>query len=212
VIASLGHEIFIVDDDEGVRDSLAMALFVEGYRVATFPDGASFISTARSRSPACVLLDIYMPVKSGLATLKELDARNYPGPVLIMSGRGDIATAVEAIREGAYGFVEKRLGTTAMIARVRETIDGWAPPRTSNSDRSDTFPGCERLTQREREVLREIISGASSREVAKKFGISPRTIDNHRRTIMQKLAAKNAVTLACIVLNKGRHLVAARVR
>ena len=199
-------EIFVVDDDADVRDLLSQAFTLEGYRVRTFRDGASFLAAARICSPACVLLDVHMPDKSGLDVLRELDARNYPAPIFIMSGHGDIPTAVEAIKSGAHDFIEKCPDVGAIATRVRETIDGWG--RRLQQDEAEllspTFPGCDRLTPRERDVLKQIAAAASNREAAERLGISRRTVEIHRIHIMQKLGAKNSVDLARIVLSKGR--------
>src|SRR5215471_1906846 len=100
-------EIFIVDDDTTVCDLLTMAFVVDGYHVTPFRDSASFMALARQQTPACALIDLLLPGKSGLDILKELDARNYPAPILMMSGGGDIPTAVEAIKNGAIDFLEK---------------------------------------------------------------------------------------------------------
>jgi two-component system response regulator FixJ len=201
----VSNDIFIVDDDADVCNTLAMAFSIEGYRVTIFMNGTSFIATAQARTPACVLLDVCMPAKSGLDLLKELDARSYPAPIFIMSGRGDIPTAVEAINDGAYDFIEKRLGTESIVAQVRETIEGWNRPKRNFKHQrpSLSFPGCERLTPRERDVLDEIMTAASSKETARNLGTSPRTIENHRVNIMHKLGAKNTVDLARMIFGKG---------
>jgi two-component system, LuxR family, response regulator FixJ len=202
------HEIFIVDDDVGICDTLSEFFVLEGYRVRTFRDGASFLGAAHTLSPACVLLDLYMPGKSGLELLDELDARNYPAPIFIMSGRGDIPTAVEAIKAGAHDFIEKCLDIASMVARVRAAINGWTlqqqQERNGSEALSPSFPGCDRLTPRERDVLKQIAAAASNKEAAENLGISRRTVEIHRVHIMQKLGAKNSVDLARIVLNKGR--------
>src|ERR1700727_3133988 len=105
----LSNEIFIVDDDALVRETMSVVFSRAGYQVTTFSDGASFIAAARVRIPACVLMDICMPGPSGLDVLKQLDAANYPAPIFIVSGRGDIPVAVEAIRNGACDFIEKHM-------------------------------------------------------------------------------------------------------
>jgi two-component system, LuxR family, response regulator FixJ len=199
-------EIFIVDDDADVCDALSQVFILEGYRVRTFTDGASFLAAARTRSPSCVLLDVHMPGKSGLDILRELDAKTYPAPIFIMSGHGDIPTAVEAIKSGAHDFIEKRSDVVAITARVRETIDGWARQRRQGGGEllSPSFPGCDRLTPRERDVLKQIAAAASNKEAAENLGISRRTVEIHRIHIMQKLGAKNSMDLARIVLSKGR--------
>src|SRR5260221_399600 len=199
LIGISSNEIFIVDDDATICDLLAMAFTVEGYHVTRFRDGSSFIASARKRTPACVLLDLFMPAKSGLDILKELDARNYSAPIFIMSGGGDIPTAVEAIKNGAYDFLEKQIGADAMVARVRQTIDGRSP--LSGDPPSQSFAPCGRLTQRERDVLNQVIAAASSKEAARNLGISRRTVEIHRLHIMKKLGAKNAVDLVRMVLS-----------
>jgi len=202
------NEIFIVDDDATICDLLSMAFTIDGYHVTRFRDGSSFIASARTRAPGCVLLDLFMPDKSGLDILKELDARNYPAPIFIMSGGGNIQTAVEAIKTGACDFLEKQLGTDAMVARVRQTIDGWSPRWNWESGKPtiQSFAPCGRLTQRERDVLKQVIAAASSKEAARNLGISRRTVEIHRLHIMKKLGAKNAVDLVRMVLSNGRPL------
>ena len=200
------EEILIVDDDATVRDSLSMLFALEGYRVTTFMDGTSFVSTARTRPIACVLLDIYVPGKSGLEILKDLDANSYAAPILIMSAHGNIPIAVEAIKSGAFDFIEKRQDAVAIVDRVHEAMDAWARMRQLSGNASDpmsrSFPGRDRLTPRERDVLNQIASAASNKEAAKNLGISQRTVEIHRVHIMQKLGAKNTADLIRIVLTR----------
>ncbi len=205
LVGMSSKEIFIVDDDVAVCSSLSMAFTLEGYRVTTFMDGMSFVAVARNRSPACVLLDVYLPGKSGLDILKELDAGNYPAPIFIMSASGDIPMAVEAIKNGAFDFIQKRLDANAIVARVRETIDVWARQRQPDAcdPLSRSFPGRDRLTPRERDVLTQITAAASNKEAARNLGISRRTVEIHRVHIMQKLGAKNTADLVRIVLSRG---------
>jgi two-component system, LuxR family, response regulator FixJ len=200
------EEILIVDDDATVRDSLSMLFALEGYRVTTFMDGESFVSAARTRPIACVLLDIYVPGKSGLEILRDLDANSYAAPILIMSAHGNIPIAVEAIKSGAFDFIEKRQDAVAIVDRVHEAMNAWTRMRQLNGDASDPlsrpFPGRDRLTPRERDVLNQIASAASNKEAAKNLGISQRTVEIHRVHIMQKLGAKNTADLIRIVLSR----------
>ena len=117
---TLSGEIFVVDDDAAIRDLLAMLLSRRGYKVAGFADGPSLIAAMRTQSPACILLDVQIPGKSGLDILKELNARNHPAPVIIISGKGDIAMAVDAIKSGALDFIEKPFSGSDVVARVEE--------------------------------------------------------------------------------------------
>jgi len=199
-------EIFIVDDDPLVRDALSVVFTLAGYKVRAFADGASFVAAARAEIPACIILDVHMPGRSGLDILKALNAEHYPTPIFIISGQGDIPMAVEAIRSGALDFIEKPFNGETVVTRVREAIEA----RTRRSEAGGLealaaqFPGRDLLTPREREVLGKIAEGASNKEAGRLLGISPRTIEVHRARIMEKLGAKNAADLVRIVLSEGR--------
>jgi len=204
-------EVFIVDDDASVRSALAIVLNAEGFATTSFADGESFLAAARARTPQCVLIDVHLPGCSGLDLLKQIDAQHYPAPILVISGLGDIPTAVEAIRSGALDFIEKPFEPGAVVARVRDAIRGWQKMGADENLLVRDFPGHERLTTRELEVLGRIAQGASNKEVGRELGISPRTVEVHRARIMEKLGAKNAADLMRIVLGKGRgHRTSAR--
>jgi FixJ family two-component response regulator len=198
------REIFIVDDDPLVRDALSALFAHAGYRAVSFVDGPSFVAAARERIPACVILDIYMPGRSGLEILKDVDAPNYPAPIFIASGRGDIPSAVEALKSGAFDFIEKRVDAETLVTRVGDAIKARAQLRAGANGSGDTlapnFPGSDLLTRREREVLALIAASATNREAAERLGISQRTVEIHRAHIMHKLGAKNSVDLARRVL------------
>jgi FixJ family two-component response regulator len=196
-------EIFVVDDDPAVRDTLSVVLSGAGYKVICFADGAALLAAARARTPACILLDVYIPGKSGLDILKELRAEDYSAPIFMISGRGDIPMAVQSIKDGALDFIQKPFRGSDVIARLDEAIAAYARRRTkdaSSNVASLHFPGCEPLTRREREVLEQFASGASNKEAGRTLGISPRTIEDHRANIMKKLGAKNATDLIRIVM------------
>ena len=199
-------EIYIVDDDPMVRDALSEVFAQAGFRAVGFVDGASFLAAARERVPACIILDVYMPGRSGLEVLQELDAANYPAPIFIASGRGDIPTAVEAIKNGAFDFFEKREDAGSLVGRVRDAIAARAQPRRNGNgtDQPPRFPGSDLLTPREREVLALIAASATNKEAASRLGISQRTVEIHRAHIMHKLGAKNSVDLARKVLGQDR--------
>jgi two-component system, LuxR family, response regulator FixJ len=200
-------EVFIVDDDPGVRDLLSEVLSQAGYRAISFVDGASFIIAARERIPACVILDIYMPGRSGLEILRDIDAPNYPAPIFVASGRGDIPSAVEAIKNGAFDFIEKRMDAETLVARVGDAITARSHLRQNHNGSENLpadFPGCDLLTRREREVLAQIAASATNKEAALNLGISQRTVEIHRAHIMHKLGAKNSVDLARKVLRQER--------
>ena len=201
-------EIFVVDDDPAVRDTLSMVLSAGGYQVICFADGAALLQMARSRTPSAILLDVHIPGKSGLDLLKELHGEDYPAPIFMISGQGDIAMAVSAIKNGALDFIEKPFRGSEIVARLNEAIDAYARRQTQTAASNVAtlhFPGREPLTRREREVLEQFTSGASNKEAGRTLGISPRTIEDHRANIMKKLGARNAADLVRIVMTAARN-------
>jgi FixJ family two-component response regulator len=193
--------IYIVDDDAAVRDALSVLFNMEGYIVETFTDGDAFIQSASKTVPACIMLDVHMPGRSGIEILKALNAENYPAPIFIISGQGDIPMAVEAIRNGAFDFIEKPFSAESVLERVRESIATMK--QRQSGEETLSFQGVELLTRREQEVLKEITGGASNKEAGRSLNISPRTVEVHRARIMEKLGARNAADLVRIVLGRG---------
>ena len=199
-------EIFVVDDDPAVRDTLSMVLSAGGYQVICFADGAALLAVARTRTPACILLDVHIPGKSGLDILRELRGEDYPAPIFMISGQGDITMAVSAIKNGALDFIEKPFRGSEIVGRLDEAIGAYARRQEGNAAKATAlhFPGREPLTRREREVLEQFAAGASNKEAGRQLGISPRTIEDHRANIMKKLGARNAADLIRIVLTAQR--------
>jgi len=200
-------EIFVVDDDPAVRETLSVVLSAGGYEVICFADGAALLAVARTRTPSCILLDVHIPGKSGLDILKELHGEDYPAPIFMISGQGDIAMAVTAIKSGALDFIEKPFRGSEIVARLEEAIGAYERRHSENTASkiaSLHFPGREPLTRREREVLAQFSSGASNKEAGRQLGISPRTIEDHRANIMKKLGARNAADLIRIVMTASR--------
>jgi FixJ family two-component response regulator len=199
-------EILVVDDDPAIRELLAMLFSKQGYDVVCYADGASLMAAVRTRSPLCIILDVHIPGKSGLDILKELSTKAHRPPVFIISGKGDIAMAVEAIQSGALDFIEKPFSGADVVTRVRA---GIAADQRKSADRaagkiSYYFPGREPLTAREQDVLAQLVAGASNKEAAIQLGISHRTIEIHRARIMEKLGAKGVADLVRIVLSENR--------
>jgi FixJ family two-component response regulator len=149
-------EIFIVDDDPMLTDLLNMVFRFEGYRVTSFNDGETFGTVARQRAPTCIMLDLCMPGRSGLEILKDIDAHNYSAPIIIMSGIASSSMAVDAVRNGASSIIEKPFSIEAIVMRVRKVTEAWQRGRTTTKTSellAGKFPGGQRLTQREAEVL-----------------------------------------------------------
>jgi FixJ family two-component response regulator len=200
-------EVYIVDDDPAVRTVLSAVFTRAGYKVTCFADGAALVARARTGTPVCIILDVHIPGKSGLDILKQLNAQDYPIPIFMMSGQGDIAMAVDAIRNGALDFIEKPFRGSDVIERVEAAIDARSRQESGDGAREAKrfyFPGREPLSRREQDVLGEIVNGASNKEAGRRLGISPRTIEVHRAHLMQKIGARNAADLIRIVMSEGR--------
>jgi FixJ family two-component response regulator len=195
-------QIFIVDDDPAIRQLLSMIFTEAGYEATCFAEGASFLAAARAVTPACIILDVNIPGQSGLDILKQLNAQDYPAPIFVISGQGDIPMAVDAIRNGALDFIEKPFRGEAVVTRVRESIAAWTRRQQGDAATSFSFPSREPLTARECDVLTQIVAGASSKEAGRILGISPRTIEFHRARIIEKVGAKNTADLIRIVMTR----------
>ncbi len=202
-----GDEIFVLDDDPLLGNLLALIMQSEGFHVTYFRDEETFTSVARLRTPACILLDVYLPRRSGLEVLRDLGARNYTAPIIIMSGRASIPLAVEAMKIGAFDVIEKPFDPDAFAAQLRRLIEAWRRRQeefVAAPTIAADFPGCRRLTQRERQVLSEVVAASSNKEAAAHLGLSPRTIEVHRAHIMMKLGTKNTADLIRLVLGNKK--------
>ncbi len=206
-------EVFIVDDDPAIREVLSIVFARGGYHATCFAEGDSLLAGVRATTPACIILDVNIPGRSGLDILRQLNAQDYPAPIFVMSGQGDIPMAVEAIRNGALDFIEKPFRGDEVVARIKESIAAWERRhRAGAASTAPTIsvPGSEPLTARERDVLTRIVAGASNKEAGRELGISPRTIEFHRARIIEKVGAKNTADLIRIVMSRQATNGAAR--
>ena len=196
--------VVVVDDDESVRDALSLLLRIEGFTSHAFEDGQSFIEAVPSLSPACIVLDLHLPRWSGMEVLQRLAGLRIAAPVIMMSGRSDIALAVEAMKNGALDFLEKPFVAAAMIDRVRDAVLDHRRISDSVIGGHANFTNLHLLTGRERDVLGLLAYGASNKEAGRRLGISPRTIEVHRARIMDKLGARNSADMMRIVLSNAK--------
>ncbi len=183
--------IFVVDDDDAVRDSLAMLLEAEDYQVESFPSGTAFLEAPIADGAACVLLDVRMPGMDGLSVQREL-AKSSPGlPVIMITGHGDIAMAVRAIKAGAADFIEKPFSDQAILDGIAQALASAARARTTEAQQKGVRQRIDRLTEREREVFEHLAAGQPNKVIARDLGISPRTVEVHRARVMEKLQARS---------------------
>ncbi|EJN11477.1 response regulator [Bradyrhizobium sp. YR681] len=192
-------EVFVIDTDAASREQISNALQHSAYDVICFADGASLLSEARARMPACVLLEM-PPDRSGLDVLKRLREENCMAPVLVTSANGSIAMAVDAIKSGATDFIEKPFRTHDIIGRIDAAIDEVAQP---GSSRQRWLPGCEPLTLREGDVLEHLAAGLTNKEIARRMHLSARTVEGYRAGILRKAGARNVTDLLRRVFGQG---------
>lgn len=198
-------EILVIDDDTAERETLSTTLQEAGYDVICFADGAALFSQARSRVPVCVFLEVRAPDKVGLCILKKLRDHKCPAPIFVTSANGDISTAVSAIRNGAVDFIEKPFRGTDIVVRIDAAIGDSAQSaiRDDILDASFHFPGREALTLREREVLARIAAGDSNKEIARQIGLSSRTVEGYRASILKKAGVRNSAELLRLVFGNA---------
>ena len=195
--------IYIVDDDDAVRDSLEALLLAEGFDVVGFGSVEAFLADGDASSADCCLLDVRMPGKDGLTLLSELDDDAASLPIIVMTGHGDVPMAVKAMKLGAVDFIEKPFDTNVMLTTIRSALQSEVDHRQRSTVDPDVQKSIERLTPREREVLEHLVAGMSNKEVGRQLGISPRTVEIHRSRLMEKMAAGSLAELVRMALDAG---------
>lgn len=179
--------VYIVDDDQSVRNALGLMLSVKSYRTALFADAASFLSGYRPDWRGCMLLDLRMPGIDGLKLQARLQEIGCTIPVIVITGHGDVESARSAFRSHAIDFLEKPLDHDRLIASIEEAFARQLADGAQRSQRTEQSMLLKRLTSREREVLELVVAGRHNREIAALLHISVRTVEVHKSRVMQKL-------------------------
>jgi FixJ family two-component response regulator len=196
-----GPLVFIVDDDEAIRQSLTVLLATAGLRSRSFALAADFLAAVGPAERGCVLLDVRLPDMSGLEVQAAMAARKLPLPIIIMTAYADVPLAVRAMKAGAFDFVEKPFTDSALLECIGAALSREA--RRAGQDRTATpvAEALSRLTRRERDVLDLIIAGRQNKEIAYLLGISPRTVEIHRARVMEKMGARNLPHLVRMIVS-----------
>ncbi|MCC7039772.1 MAG: response regulator transcription factor [Burkholderiales bacterium] len=189
---SIEPTVLVVDDDEAVRDSLAMVLRAAGRCVETFASAEEFIERGGATRAGCLVLDVRMPGMSGLELQDYLAQRNAPLPIVFLTGHGDIPMAVRAVRRGAWEFLQKPVDDGLLLAAVDSALSGDSPP---DSPPRALPPAVGTLSRREREVLDLILAGKQTRAIAEALFISVKTVEFHRSRIHSKLGVASMAEL-----------------
>lgn len=186
----------IVDDDEGIRNSMAFLLEGEGWEVKTYRDGSQFLANGDFVRPGCIIMDVRMPNMSGLGLQTHLNEMGVNLPVIFLSGHGDIDMAVHTMKAGAVEFLQKPVREERLFKVVNDVITEYMNRQERMADVLDFKNKLKNLTAREREVVNLISLGKSNKEVADELGISEKTAQVHRGAAYRKLGIHNATEIA----------------
>ncbi len=196
--------VFIVDDDEAVRDSLRLLLKSIGLPVRTFASAQEFLPGYEARQPGCLVLDIRMPGMSGLELQQQLNMRGATIPVVFITGHGDIPMAVEAMQHGAFDFLQKPFRDQDLIDRVQRALERDATIRAQLRTTDRIRENLASLTPREREVLSLVTAGKPNKVMAGDLGVSQRTVEIHRARVMEKMQARSLAQLVRMLMEVER--------
>lgn len=194
------HTIFIVDDDEAVRDSLRWLLEANGYRVRSFSGAEEFLESYDPNQVGVLIVDVRMPGMSGLELQEELIARQAPLPIVFITGHGDVPMAVSTMKKGAVDFLEKPFNETDLRSIVARMLEMATERFSQLQAKKNQEAVLGRLTAREQQVLERIVAGRLNKQIAGDLNISIKTVEAHRANIMEKLEVTTVADLMKIAL------------
>jgi two-component system, LuxR family, response regulator FixJ len=193
-------QVHVVDDDPGVRDSLAFLLQTAGLVVRTYDSAAAFLEVAPGLQAGCVLTDVRMPEIDGLALQRRIGALGNNLAVVVMTGHGDVPIAVAALKAGARDFLEKPFDDDRLLSVVREALDVSQRAQQAQDATATIAARLASLTPREREVLDHLVAGKPNKTIAYDLGTSPRTVEVQRARVMEKMGARSLAELVRMVV------------
>lgn len=194
--------IYIVDDDEAVRDSLRWLLEANGYRVRAYPSAENFLEDYDPNLVGVLIADVRMPGMSGLELQEQLIARNAPLPIVFITGHGDVPMAVTTMKKGAIDFLEKPFNESDLREIVARMLEQATQRVSKFQAQRDHEAMLARLTAREQQVLERIVAGRLNKQIADDLGISIKTVEAHRANIMEKLEVTTVADLMKVALAK----------
>lgn len=201
-VANHPPTVFVVDDEEPMRNALRRTLDRGGLQVRTFASGPEFLAGYRPTPAACLLLDMKMPEMTGLELQAILNERRIDLPVVFLTGAADVPAAVTAMKAGAADFLEKPFDNEVLVARIRQCIAAHAQQHPAPDDGDRYELGLAQLTPREAEVLQLMLTGMASKVIARELGVSHRTVDIHRGRVMEKMQVKTLAELVRMDLTR----------
>lgn len=198
-MTTLTQTVFVVDDDVAVRQSLSLLIRSMGLSVESFESAQTFLSACDPERSGCLVLDIRMPGMSGLEMQEELHRRTIDLPVIFITGHGDVAMAVRAMKLGAVDFIEKPFNDQQLLDRINQALEVDRAARAARAERATLASRIELLSPREREVMDRIVAGQANKVIAIELGLSERTVEIHRAKVMTKTGARSLAELVTMV-------------
>ena len=196
--------VYVVDDDDAIRDSLRWLLEANDYKVELYDSGESFIAKYDPNAIAVLVLDVRMPGMSGLEVQEHLLARKADLPIIFITGHGDVPMAVRALKKGAVDFIEKPFQQAALKAQVEHMLNEARERRMKNERQSLNEALLAKLTPREQQVLERIVAGRLNKQIADDLGISIKTVEAHRASIMDKTNSGTVADLMRVVMDTSQ--------
>jgi two-component system, LuxR family, response regulator FixJ len=193
--------VYVVDDDDGMRRALSLLLNTVGYKTAAFASPNDFLEKFQSDTAGCLILDIRMPGMSGLELQQRLNRMGSMLPVIFITGHGDVPMAVQAMKEGAFEFVQKPFRDQDLLDRINHALEQDRENRGTLARRADVLHRIESLTPREKQVMDLVVDGAANKVIAIDLGLSERTVEIHRAKVMEKMGARSVAHLVKLQLS-----------
>jgi two-component system response regulator FixJ len=194
--------VHVVDDDPAIRDSLSFLLSSADLASRTYESALALLERVNDLEQGCIITDVRMPGMTGLELVVKLKERRVPHPVIVLTGHGDVALAVEAMKAGVVDFIEKPFGDEVLLKAVLTALAREEGASTRESERAEIEARVAQLSQREREVFEAIVQGDSNKSAALKLGISPRTVEIYRAHVMDKMGAATLSELVRMALRR----------
>lgn len=195
--------VHIVDDEEAVRTSLATLLEIHGFSARIYGSGNEFLERIGPETPSCALIDLKMPGLDGISLLQRMGESNIRLPAVMMTGFGEVATAVKAMKAGAADFLEKPLDETELLTILNRLISKSRISVQAGQQKEQGQARLGRLTERERDVFNGLAMGKTNKGIALDLGISPRTVEIHRARVMEKLEARTLSDVVMLAVGLG---------
>lgn len=200
-MSDTNQTVYVVEDDEAVRDSLALMLRSAGLNVATYSNANAFLSAWNEDMAGCLVLDIRMPGMDGMELQKALNEQHSLLPIIFVTGHGDVPMAVEAMKHGAVDFIQKPYREEELLDKIQSALKQDAEQRHSLQQKQDIVRRVQSLTPREREIMDRMIAGQANKVIAIELDISQRTVEIHRSRVMHKMGTHSLAHLVRMVLS-----------